>query len=139
VHCILLHRGQTFVHTYSSQGTFAMRMFYGESNCKLLFSVSDSQHQGSKFLGYSRHIMTAIATLIQTGIDGDTSWSKEAIVALITMIVMILLSSIGFLWRHRIKTLILIRGRRWFRPAPQGMTQRDRVPDFFNVRCTKSR
>jgi hypothetical protein len=69
--------------------------------------------------------MTAIATLIQTGIDGNTSWSKEAIVALITMFVMILLSSIGFLWRHRIKTLILIRGRRWFRPAPQGMTQRD--------------
>jgi hypothetical protein len=65
--------------------------------------------------------MTVIVTLAQTGSDINTSWSKEAIVALVTMFIMMLLSSLGFLWRYRIRIWALIRRRRWSRLVPQGM------------------
>jgi hypothetical protein len=61
-------------------------------------------------------MLTVPATSIQSNTNTAPAWSKESIVALATIFIMILLSVLGMFWKYGVRTWAVIR-----RPHSLGM------------------
>jgi hypothetical protein len=68
-------------------------------------------------------ILTYLATSTQPGSNTAPAWSKEAIVALATIFIMVLLSGLGLVWKHGLGTWAVIRCPSWFGIVLEGIYQ----------------
>jgi hypothetical protein len=69
-----------------------------------------------------QHKLTVTGTYIDPKQSLSTLWSKESIIALATIFVMLFVSSLGFMMKHRLTKLTSSRrGRRWTYMVAQGM------------------
>jgi hypothetical protein len=70
-----------------------------------------------------KFVLTFLATSIQPDPNTAAAWSKEAIVALATIFIMVLLSGLGFVWKHSLGTWAVIRRPSWFGIVVKGTYQ----------------
>jgi hypothetical protein len=63
-------------------------------------------------------MLTVPTTSVQSDSNTPPAWSKESIVALATIFIMILLSFLGMFWKYSVRTWAVIR-----RPHSLGMVR----------------
>jgi hypothetical protein len=66
-------------------------------------------------------MLIVLATLAQSDSNTAPAWSKEAIVALATIFIMVLLSGLRLLWKHSLGQWAVIRRPRWLSMVMTGI------------------
>jgi hypothetical protein len=81
----------------------------------------------STYSKLSEYVLTAVDTYAQTGHSTSSSWSREAIFALVTIFIMLLLSSLGLISKRRWLLWSWAGRSRWLLQAPEGMRYKLRL------------
>jgi hypothetical protein len=84
-------------------------------------------------LDFLCHALTTPATSTQPNLNTASAWSKESIVALATIFIMILFSGLGMFWKHGMRTWVVTRRSCSLGTAQEGIYQAsDLAADVLN-------